>query len=80
MLIHINVKHCGGQIDFWTRTIRIYKNDRTPEDCWQTIWHEVIHGICEKMGMYDLNMDEDKINKLATGLSTIIVDNFVKKV
>ena len=69
-----------GQVDIWERTIRIYKNNRTIEDIWAVIWHEVMHCICEKMGMRDLIMDEDKIQKLAIGLNTIIVDNFVKKV
>ena len=68
-----------GQIDFWERTIRIYKNNRSPEDIWQTLWHEAIHGICQKMGMDELNADENKIDALATGINTIIVDNFLKK-
>lgn len=68
-----------GQIDFWTRTIRIYKNNRSPEDIWQVIWHEVLHGICQKMELHDLMVDEKKINALATGINSIIVDNFLKK-
>ncbi|MEM4261037.1 MAG: hypothetical protein QXG00_07385 [Candidatus Woesearchaeota archaeon] len=68
-----------GQIDFWTRTIRIYKNNRSPEDIWQVIWHEVLHGICYKMGIDDLLVDEKKINSLAIGINTIIVDNFIKR-
>ena len=38
-----------GQIDFWTRTIRIYDKDLSVEDVWQTLLHEIIHGICEQL-------------------------------
>lgn len=34
-----------GQIDYWTRTIRIYDNGRCAQDIWNSILHEVLHGI-----------------------------------
>ncbi len=34
-----------GNIDYWTRSIRVYDNGRSLEDIWETIIHEVIHGI-----------------------------------
>jgi len=34
-----------GQIDYWTRSIRIYDNGHQDADIWQTIFHEVLHGI-----------------------------------
>lgn len=34
-----------GQIDYWTRTIRIYEYDRTDEDVFETLLHEIFHAI-----------------------------------
>ena len=68
-----------GQIDYWTRSIRIYKNDRTIEDIWQTIWHEVIHAICDRMKIDDLINEIEKVTDLlATGINLVINDNFNK--
>jgi len=63
-----------GQIDYWTSTIRVYVKDRTKEDIWQTIWHEVMHGICEKFKM-DKALNEDQIDMIATGINNVMLDN-----
>jgi len=66
-----------GQIDFWTRTIRIFNDDGklSDDDIWQTIWHEILHGICNKLKLNDLGDDDKTIDLLATGINSVIIDN-----
>ena len=65
-----------GQIDYWTRTIRVYRNDRQDSDVMQTLWHEVIHGIAMALHIDDDVSDEDNIvDLLATGINNVVVDN-----
>lgn len=65
-----------GQIDYWTRTIRIYKNDRQDSDVMQTLWHEVIHGIAMALHIDEDVSDEGNIvDLLATGINNVVVDN-----
>jgi hypothetical protein len=69
-----------GQCDFWTRTIRVYRDNRQPEDVWQTLWHEIFHAICEKLDLEKreigrLNDDEHLIDLLATGINSVLFDN-----
>lgn len=63
-----------GQIDFWTRTIRIYDNGRSDADVWQTLLHEILHGICESMHI-KLEDDEKTTDLLATGLADVFFRN-----
>jgi hypothetical protein len=71
-----------GQIDFWTRTIRIYKNDtRTVEDVWATIWHELIHAVIQQLNMRSLDLitkehEETICDFLSMGINSILLDNF----
>lgn len=67
---------CWGQIDYWTRTIRIYDNGRPIEDIWQTIMHEVLHGIGELLHIKMLN-DNDNHDELDV-LALALVDTFVR--
>lgn len=62
-----------GRIDFFTHEIRI---DRSmPEDLKkQTLLHEVLHAICDALGMYDLGGDEQAIQSLATALYSLFGD------
>ena len=66
-----------GQIDFWTRTIRIYRQDRPVEDIWQTLFHEIIHGLVERLHMKALqdNKDDDEVDLLAMGLTDVLIRN-----
>lgn len=64
-----------GQIDYWTQSIRIYNNGQSLSSVWQTIWHEILHGICEKLKLKELNKDEDKIDMLAMAINSVIHDN-----
>jgi len=68
-----------GQVDFWTRTIRIYKNDRESGDIMQTVWHEVLHAVCNSLHIEteggELENDEKTIDLLAVSINTILLDN-----
>jgi hypothetical protein len=35
-------------------------------------WHEVMHAICEHMGMPALNKDEDSIDRLGQGVAQVL--------
>ena len=67
-----------GQIDYWTRTIRVYRNQRPVEDVWQTILHEVLHGLADALHIENLSgkdADEDTIDLLAVALGDILIRN-----
>lgn len=66
-----------GQIDLWTRTIRIYDNRRSIEDLWETILHEVLHGIVIELNIKTLDGDdhEDDIDILALALMNVMFSN-----
>jgi len=68
-----------GQVDYWTRSIRVYANDRSESDIRQTLWHELIHALCEKLHIETkedkLMDDEQAIDLLATGINTLLQDN-----
>ena len=64
-----------GQIDYWTRTIRIYKNKRELEDVWVTIIHEVLHGILTDLQIKALKEQEDDIALLSLGLTDTLIRN-----
>jgi hypothetical protein len=67
-----------GQIDYWTRTIRIYNGSNRPiEDIWQTIFHEVLHGIVSALHLKSLEKAEnhDELDLIALGLTDILFRN-----
>ncbi len=66
-----------GQIDYWTRTIRVYDHGRPNEDIWQTILHEVIHGIAEQLHIKILTDDanHDQLDILALALTDVLFRN-----
>lgn len=66
-----------GQIDFWTRSIRIYDNGRNIEDVWHSIFHEVLHGIATALKLDALDDDKhhDELDLLALGLVDVIFRN-----
>ena len=65
-----------GQIDYWTRTIRVYDNGRPVEDVFQTLLHEVLHGIANALKL-DLAKEEnhDEIDILALALTDVLFRN-----
>ena len=71
-------KSLWGQIDYWTRSIRIYDDGSRPkEDIWETIFHEVIHGIDENLHLKLFDGDEghDKMDVLALALTDVLFRN-----
>lgn len=63
-----------GQIDYLKRSIRIHSGDRKPDDIWQTLWHEMLHGISERLRIQDyaLHHDENAIDLLAIGINIVM--------
>lgn len=72
-------KSLWGQIDFWTHTIRIYDNNSSIQEVWDSIIHEVIHGIAEELKLKKLTKDdeesEDTVALLAMGLADTLFRN-----
>ena len=65
---------CTGHIDYNFQQIQLDKNLQGEQGKEQTLLHEILHGIAHH---FDLKVDddEDTIDKLATGLYMVIVDN-----
>lgn len=67
-----------GQIDYWTRSIRIFDKDRSDQDVQRTIWHEILHGIVEQIHIkWATDSDEDIVDRLALGINSVCHDNGV---
>jgi hypothetical protein len=64
-----------GQIDYWTRTIRVYDGGRTADDILETIMHEVVHGILGELRMTEWNNNEDNVSLLGIGLADVLTRN-----
>ena len=65
-----------GQIDYWTRTIRVYDNGRSEEDVFQTLLHEVLHGIAEALKLYLAKKENhDDLDILALALTDVLFRN-----
>ncbi len=71
-----------GETDFWNRTIRIYCQDRTLEDVFTTLLHEILHLIDGEMemGLFEnTGQEEERINRLAVSLfDTFYRNNWLK--
>ena len=62
-----------GEINFMTNEIRIDKS--LPKDLKeQTLLHEIIHAICDLLGMDESCEDETKVQGLATALHQVLSD------
>jgi len=68
---------CWAQLDFWTRTIRVYDHGRSLEDIWQSLLHEVLHGIAGALHLKALGADanHDELDILALALMDVFVRN-----
>lgn len=65
-----------GQINYYTRTIRVFAGDRTQEDIWHTLLHEVLHGIVDALHMQGVTLgDDNAIDVLALGLADTLTRN-----
>lgn len=74
-------KSLWGQIDFWTRTIRLYDNGRNEQDLWDTLIHEIIHGIASELNLSDKKISDtdDVVGMLAMGLADVFIRNDLLK-
>ncbi len=68
-----------GEVDLWTRTIRVYDNGRTVADLWETILHEVIHALSEELHIPGLHGDchekEEAVDLLGLALADTLLRN-----
>lgn len=66
-----------GQVDYWTRTIRIYDNGRPKEDVWETIVHELLHGLDEelKLKLFEGDDGHDALSVLSLALTDTFFRN-----
>jgi hypothetical protein len=75
-----------GQVDYWTRTIRIYDNNRNIEDLWKTIFHEMLHAIAEALKLNIITCEDsdkekhDEIDVLALALTDTLMRNNLLRV
>ncbi len=68
-----------GQVDYWTRTIRVYDNGRHISDIFETIIHEIIEAIKEELNIKSLQNNHDDLELLSIGLAdTLLRNGFVK--
>ena len=60
-----------GQIDYWTRTIRVYDNGRSLNDIWQTLIHEILHAIGSEL---HLKINEEKFHEELDTIAVVLTD------
>jgi hypothetical protein len=74
----VDIRKCDslwGQIDYWTRSIRVFKRDRANRDIFETLMHEILHGVVSRLKLKALDDNEDCIQLLAVGLTDVLCDN-----
>jgi len=70
-----------GQIDYWTRSIRIFDDGKRPiEDIFETILHEVLHGIEQELKLQAFddkinNRGHDELDLMALALTDVLFRN-----
>lgn len=66
-----------GQIDYWTRSIRIYANGLSEEDIFSTILHEVLHGVADafKLTVLQDSDNHDELGLLSLALTDVFYRN-----
>ena len=70
-----------GQVDFWTKTIRIFDdNTKSEEDLFEVLIHEIIHALINDLHIYALidkdgSHKEDSVDLLSTGLADTLIRN-----
>lgn len=71
-----------GQIDYWSRTIRVYVGKRPEEDVFKTIIHEALHGIefALKLTCFKKDRGHEELDMLAVALTdTLFRNGFIQK-
>ena len=67
-----------GEMDHWTKTIRIYDNGSPIESIWQTLIHEILHGIEEALHLKCFKTEGDKKHHELDSLSIALADTFIR--
>ena len=63
-----------GEIDFVNQTIKIEK-DLNEDRKKQVLLHEILHGICEQLGIEEINNNETLIQSISSALYQVLKDN-----
>lgn len=77
-------KAIWGQVDYWSRTIRIWKGDkkwqRQKNDLWETIIHEIIHAILEDNKVLKdlIKLNDTHKEKFVDNLAVLITDTLLR--
>lgn len=63
-----------GEIDYVKQKIKIDRN--IPEDLKkESLIHEILHGILEKLGYEEINADEQKVHSIASTMYLVLKEN-----
>lgn len=63
-----------GQIDYCNSVIELKPNERNHQVKCQTLWHEIVHGICYDRDL-SIRDNEDLVDALAKGIYQVLQDN-----
>ena len=66
-----------GQIDFWTKTIRIYTKDNPYAAIFKVLLHEMIHGYGAEWDIKDLNPESEDTETKTDLLANLFFDLFI---
>lgn len=66
----------AGEIDFIHQIIRLDKG-LSSETKGQTLMHEIMHGVCQGLGLYELGGSECAIQSIASALYQIFHEHFI---
>jgi hypothetical protein len=68
-----------GQCDYWTRSIRVFRNDDSNiEDLFHIVLHEILHGIISDLHLKTISSapdHEDIVDLLALALADVLQRN-----
>lgn len=64
-----------GQVDFASRTVRVYVGDRPAQDVLRTVLHESLHAIMEQLHLPDPDDGDDRLDCLALALVNLLQQN-----
>lgn len=62
-----------GHVDYWEHIIRIYDKATGDQEVWQTIFHEMLHVICDHLKIKTLK--HDHVDLLAMALTDVLFRN-----
>ena len=74
-----------GKIDYWTRSIRVFDDGKRPyEDIFETILHEILHGIENELKLQAFNIKtnergHDELDIFSLALTDVLFRNGIIK-